>query len=199
MRTIQQILDEMKDQGSRIDFQRKVLPIALGVCVFILMGGLGWREILASVAFWFFSWKLLDVIGLYTQWSVNVQRLFFESLARGEMGHGTITGEGVSSPTMDEFQKFVDGTCRFSFDNNAYVARVVGISLATGGGAGMIHLQLDDLHFASGEDSGDNHGTLELDIPLFLASVTRRPRETVIEFMAPQDKFGSILSFRVKD
>ena len=103
----------------------------------------------------------------------------------------------MSYANLDDVKKLREGTARFTFQEIAYQGLIAEIDYVPLG-PGAINVQLLSLQpVAEGPEVPDI--PLNFTISCFMAEVTNKPRELVINQLVSQKGFGCFFSFRVKD
>ncbi len=97
---------------------------------------------------------------------------------------------------LDDISKLLYGTCSFMFDGVAHIADIQKIDYVPAG-AGAIHLHLVDIRIVVGGKVVMREASYQ--IPLFLADVSNKPRELIVNQAVKHPRFGQIFSFRCRD
>ncbi len=98
---------------------------------------------------------------------------------------------------LDDVNKLKGGTARFTFQDVAYQGIIDYVDYVPLG-PGAINVQLVSLQPVT-EGPSVPDIPLRFTISFFMAEITNKPRELIVNQLVPQKGFGDIFSFHVKD
>jgi hypothetical protein len=103
----------------------------------------------------------------------------------------------MSFDNLDDIKKLRGGTMRFTFKDQAFVGIIDDIDYVPLGPGG-INVRLVSLEPVNSKYSIPDIA-LDFTFSCYLAEVTNRPKELIVNQLIPQEGFGNVISFHVKD